>query len=95
VMSSGIANKRLTVIRPRASDTDPIDINASTANPDITYNEMHAQEFIQGSSTGAGLILLGHVNLCTSPAPQIHDRGFSTGLGPVFLGHIDLCTPSP
>lgn len=56
---------------------------------------MHAQEFIQGSSTGAGHILLGHVNLCKSPASKIHDRGSSTGLGPVFLGHIDLCTPSP
>jgi hypothetical protein len=59
---------------------------------------MHNQEFVQGSSTSAGLVLLGHVNLCTSPPPEKRDREFlqgsSTGLGPVFLGHIDLCTPS-
>ena len=79
--------------------TDPIIIDASTANPDDIYDEMHDQEFIQGSSTGR--VLLGHLNLYTSPAPKIHDQKFlpgsSSGLGPrpVFLGHIDLCTPSP
>ena len=51
---------------------------------------MHDQEFIQGSFTGR--VLLGHVNLYTSPAPKIHDREFLQGL---LLGHINLCTPSP
>jgi hypothetical protein len=59
---------------------------------------MKDQEFIQGSSTGAGLV---HVDLCTSPLSEMQDQQFSqrsstgTGLGSVFLGRIDLCTPSP
>ena len=31
---------------------------------------MQDQEFVQGSLTGAGPVLLGHVNLCTSPPPE-------------------------
>jgi hypothetical protein len=87
-----IGNKRLTDIRPGASVENPIVID---------YNETHRddQEFVQGSSTGGGgLVLLGHVNLCTSPPPKMRDREFFNGsstLGPVFLGRIDLCTPSP
>jgi hypothetical protein len=79
----------LTNIRPGAS-ADPIVIDA---NPDMD------QEFIEGSSTGAGLDLLGHLH--TSPPPKMRDckllQGSATGagLGPVFLGYIDLCTPSP
>lgn len=81
----------LTDIRPGASAVEgPIVIDA---NSDID------QEFIQGSSAGAGLYLLGHS--CTSPPPEMQNRkllqGSTTGAGlrPVFLGHIDLCTPSP
>ena len=76
-----ITNERLIDIRPGDSVEDPITIDAST-------------DIDQESSTGAGLVLLGH--LCTSPPPKMQDRkSTGAGLRPVFLGHIDLCTPSP
>ena len=88
--------QRLTNIRPRVLVADPID--TSRVNPDSSYNEIHDQEFVQGSLTSAGLGFLGHV---MSPPPETQDQEFlqgsSTGarFGPVFLGRIDLCTPSP
>ena len=62
-----MANERLTDIRPGASVADPIVIDASTASPPL-----QGREFLQGSSTGAGLgpVFLGQIDLCTpSPSP--------------------------
>ncbi|KAF8969668.1 PIN domain-like protein [Flammula alnicola] len=61
-----------------ASVADPIIVDdedeelAPATSPIIIDNELQDSEFVQGSSTGAGLgpVFLGHVNLCTpSPSP--------------------------
>ena len=52
-----ITNERLTVIRPEVLCTSP-------------PPEIEDQEFLQGSSNGAGIgpVFLGHIDLCT-PTP--------------------------
>ncbi|KAF8971159.1 PIN domain-like protein [Flammula alnicola] len=61
-----------------ASAANPIFVDnedqepASATSPIIINNKLQDSEFVQGSSTGAGLgpVFLGHVNLCTpSPSP--------------------------
>jgi hypothetical protein len=62
-----MANERLTGTRSGASVADPIVIDASTASPPP---KMQDREFLQGSSTGAGLgpVFLGRIDLCTPSA---------------------------
>jgi hypothetical protein len=53
---------------------------ASAANLIVIDDEMHDREFIEGSSTGTGLVFLGHINLCTpSPPPEMQDHEFIQG----------------
>ena len=60
-----IQTKGFQILTSSLEQPPPHGQSTVTANLDVIYNEMQDQEFVQGSSTGAGPVLLGHVNLCT------------------------------